>query len=167
MAIPTKNLFTWSIQNVQSANIFGTDFKIGSKWNVYKYLKFDLDLNYSLQHARDISDPNSPSYKDQIAYIPVHTGNIDLSINYKNLGIRFSNYTNSLRYALNENISTNKVDGFWVSTLSTYYSVILKNKNTLTFRFTIKNLFNSQYAVIRSFVMPERNYLIVLKYAFN
>tara|TARA_B100001063_G_scaffold77503_1_gene71959 strand:- start:612 stop:1283 length:672 start_codon:yes stop_codon:yes gene_type:complete len=167
VAIPTKNLFTWSMQNVQSANIFGTDFKIGSKWNVYKYFKFDLDLNYSLQHARDISDPNSPSYKDQIAYIPVHTGNIDLSINYKNLGIRFSNYTNSLRYALNENISTNQVDGFWVSTLSTYYSVILKNKNTLTFRFTIKNLFNAQYAVIRSFVMPERNYLIVLKYAFN
>ena len=46
-------------------------------------------------------------------------------------------------------------------------AVILKNKNTLTFRFTIKNLFNAQYAVIRSFVMPERNYLIVLKYAFN
>ena len=167
VAIPTKNLFTWSMQNVQSANILGTDFKIGSKWNIYKYLKFDLDLNYSLQHARDISDPNSPSYEDQIAYIPVHSGNIDLSIKYKNLGIRFSNYTNSLRYALNENISTNQVDGFWVSTLSTYYSVILKNKNTLTFRFTIKNLFNAQYAVIRSFVMPERNYLIVLKYAFN
>ena len=167
VAIPTKNLFTWSMQNVERVNIFGTDFKFGAKWNLAKALKLNLDLNYSLQNARDISDPDSPTYKDQIAYIPIHTGNIDISLKYKDLGLRFSNYTNSLRYALNENITINQVDGFWVSTLSTYYSVILNNKNTLTFRFTIKNLFNVQYAVIRSFVMPKRNYLIVLKYAFN
>jgi len=167
VAIPTKNLFTWSMQNVERVNIFGTDFKFGSTWKYDKRLRLSLDMNYSLQKARDISDPDSPTYNNQIAYIPIHTGNIDLSLNYNDLGLRFSNYTNSLRYALNENISNNEVDGFWVSTLSTYYSIKLKNKNKLTIRFTIKNLFNAQYAVIRSFVMPERNYLITLKYAFN
>ena len=167
VAIPSKNLFTWSMQNVERANILGTDFKYGSKWKPTKYFKLNLDLNYSLQSARDVSRPDSPSYNNQIAYIPVHTGNIDLSLTYKKIGLRFSNYTNSLRYTLNENISANQVEGFWVSTLSTYYSLNLKNKNILTLRFTIKNLFNSQYAVIRSFIMPGRNYLIVLKYAFN
>lgn len=167
IAIPTKNLFTWSMQNVENARILGADFKLGSKWGITEHLKFDLDLNYSFQRAVDVSDPNSPTYKDQIAYIPIHTGNIDFSINYRTFGMRLSNYTNSLRYSLNENISANQVEGFWVSTLSTYYALKLKNKNNLTFRFTVKNLFNSQYAVIRSFVMPGRNYLIVLKYAFN
>jgi outer membrane receptor protein involved in Fe transport len=155
------------MQNVERANIFGTDFKFGSTWEPAKHLRLSLDLNYSLQTARDISDSDSPTYNDQIAYIPVHTGNVDLSLKFKDIGLRLSNYTNSLRYALNENISNNEVDGFWVSTLSTYYSIKLKNKNNLTFRFTVKNLFNAQYAVIRSFVMPGRNYLIVLKYAFN
>ena len=167
VAIPTKNLFTWSMQNVERANIFGTDFKFGSTWEPAKHLRLSLDLNYSLQTARDISDSDSPTYNDQIAYIPVHTGNVDLSLKFKDIGLRLSNYTNSLRYALNENISNNEVDGFWVSTLSTHYSIKLKNKNNLTFRFTVKNLFNAQYAVIRSFAMPGRNYLIVLKYAFN
>ena len=155
------------MQNVENARILGADFKLGSKWGITEHLKFDLDLNYSFQRAVDVSDPNSPTYKDQIAYIPIHTGNIDFSINYRTFGMRLSNYTNSLRYSLNENISANQVEGFWVSTLSTYYALKLKNKNNLTFRFTVKNLFNSQYAVIRSFVMPGRNYLIVLKYAFN
>ena len=167
IAIPTKNLFTWSMQNVENARILGADFKLGSKWGINEHVKFDLDLNYSFQRAVDVSDPNSPTYKDQIAYIPIHTGNIDFSIKYRTFGMRLSNYTNSLRYSLNENISANQVEGFWVSTLSTFYTLKLKNKNNLNFRFTVKNLFNSQYAVIRSFVMPGRNYLIVLKYAFN
>ena len=126
-----KNLFTWSMQNVERVNIFGTDFKFGSTWKYDKRLRLSLDMNYSLQKARDISDPDSPTYNNQIAYIPIHTGNIDLSLNYNDLGLRFSNYTNSLRYALNENISNNEVDGFWVSTLSTYYSIKLKNKTRI------------------------------------
>ena len=99
--------------------------------------------------------------------MPVHSGNIDLSIRYKDLGITISNYANSLRYALNENITANQVDGFLISTLSSHYTIKLRNKNKLTFRFTVKNLFDSQYAVIRSFVMPGRNYLFIIKYAFN
>jgi hypothetical protein len=74
IAIPTKNLFTWSMQNVENARILGADFKLGSKWGINEHVKFDLDLNYSFQRAVDVSDPNSPTYKDQIAYIPIHTG---------------------------------------------------------------------------------------------
>lgn len=167
VAIPTKNLFTWSMQNVENVRILGGDLKFGSKFNTTKDLSFSLDLNYSNQNAIDISDPNSPTFKNQIAYMPVHSGNIDLSIRYKDLGITISNYANSLRYALNENITANQVNGFLISTLSSHYTLKLRNKNKLTFRFTVKNLFDSQYAVIRSFVMPGRNYIIVMKYAFN
>jgi hypothetical protein len=167
VAIPTKNLFVWSMQNVENARILGADMKIGSHWNISKNIKTMIDVNYSYQSAVDISEEGSPTYGDQIAYIPIHTGNIDLSFLYKSMGIRFSNYTNSSRYALNENIEGNKVNGFIISTLSTFYTWNIKQSHIITLRFTIKNLFNESYAFVRSFVMPQRNYLIVLKYAFN
>lgn len=167
VAIPTKNLFIWSMQNVENARIFGADFKMGSHWLVEGNIKFILDLNYSFQRAIDITEPSAPSYKDQIAYIPLHTGNIDLAMHYKNMGLRVSNYVNSYRYSLNENIEANKVDGFWTSTISAFYALELKKKNVVTLRLTVKNLLNQSYAYIRSYIMPGRNYLIVLKYAFN
>ena len=167
VAIPTKNLFIWSMQNVENARILGTDIKIGSHWNISKNIKTKIDVNYSYQSAVDISEKSSPTYGDQIAYIPLHTGNVDLSVIYKSIGIRFSNYALSSRYALNENIEENKVNGFIISTLSTYYTWNTKQSHSITLRFTIKNLLNESYAFVRSFMMPQRNYLIVLKYAFN
>ena len=71
-----------------------------------KNIKTMIDINYSYQSVVDISKEDSPTYGDQIAYIPIHTGNIDLSFFYKSMGIRFSNYANSSRYALNENIES-------------------------------------------------------------
>ena len=167
VAIPTQNLFVWSIQNIDKARVYGLDIKTGMEWKLSADWKAAMSASYSLQKALDITDRSAPTFRHQIAYIPLHTSNIDLSMNYRGAGIRFSNHLVSSRYCLNENIANNKVDGFLISSISAFYNLKLPNHHSINMRFTVKNLLDNSYAYMRSYVMPGRNYLIVMKYAFN
>ena len=124
-------------------------------------------FNYNFQKALDLTDKKAPTYKHQLAYIPMHTGNFDVSTYRKTTGIRISNYLVALRYSLNENIPNNVVEGFLITDASFFHTLKINKKQSLKLQFTVKNLFNHSYAYIRSFVMPGRNYLITLCYAFN
>lgn len=83
VAIPTKNLFVWSMQNVGKVNILGAEstfelsYKFTDKWNINSL------FNYTLQLATDITDRNNPTFGHQIAYLPKHTFNADISLKRK------------------------------------------------------------------------------------
>ena len=166
VAIPTKNLFVWSMQNVGKVNILGAEstfelsYKFTDKWNINSL------FNYTLQLATDITDRNNPTFGHQIAYLPKHTFNADISLKRKNTGFRWSTFGNSLRYSLNENNSSNEVAGFVVSDFSIFSTIKVK-KHDIRIQFSCKNIFNSSYAIVRYYVMPGRNYLISFNYAFN
>tara|TARA_R110002072_G_scaffold302402_1_gene485130 strand:- start:58179 stop:60134 length:1956 start_codon:yes stop_codon:yes gene_type:complete len=166
VAIPTKNLFVWSMQNVGLVNIYGFEAVVQSKWKINDNWKLTSDVNYSYQRTLDMTDMDSPTYLDQIAYVPVHTVNFDFSIGHRKTGLRLSNYFISMRYSLNENVPQNEVEGFLISDLTIFHSIKVK-KNLIRIQLSAKNIFNQQYAYIRNFVMPGRNYLISLSYAFN
>jgi len=167
LAIPTKNLFVWSMQNVGESNSIGSDIILGVDQRLSKKWLVVLNANYSYQRVVDITDRDSPTYKHQIAYIPNHSGNFDISLYRKTTGLRLSNYMTSLRYSLNENVDQNIVSGFAITNISLFHSFKFKNKNSLKVQLNAKNVFNKPYSYIRSFVMPGRNYLISLSYAFN
>ena len=167
LAIPTKNLFVWSMQNVGRSTSLGTDFILGVQQKLSKNWLAVVNVNYSYQSVVDVTDKGSPTYKHQIAYIPEHSGNFDISLYRKAVGLRLSNYMTSLRYSLNENVDQNIVDGFAITDISLFYSFKIKNENTLKIQLNAKNVFDKPYSYIRSFVMPGRNYLISLSYAFN
>ncbi|HIP32724.1 MAG TPA: TonB-dependent receptor [Crocinitomicaceae bacterium] len=167
VAIPTKNLFVWSMQNVGLVNIYGFEAILQVKWTLAKNWKLTSNANYSYQRTIDVTDANTPTYLHQIAYIPLHTVNFDFSVYYKTAGLRMSNYFVSKRYSLNENIVQNEIEGFLISDLSIFHTFKIAKKNQLKIQFSVKNIFNQQYAYIRNFVMPGRNYLLSLSYAFN
>lgn len=166
VAIPTQNLFVWSMQNVGRVFIYGGELLIDNDWKIKKHWKISSQVNYTFQRSTDITEKGSPTYMNQIAYTPVHTGNIGLRLEYKSTGIRISNYLVSKRYALNENIEANEVQGFWVADVSVFHRFEWK-KNTITASFSVNNIFNEQYAFIRAYSMPGTNCLLTLRYAFN
>jgi outer membrane cobalamin receptor len=166
VAIPTKNLFIWSMQNVGKVNIFGIETSIDAQYSINSKWSISAALNYTFQSATDITDRNSPTFGHQIAYVPKHVGNADLTLKWKQSGLRISNFTNSLRYSLNENIPSNQVNGFVVTDLAIFTRLPIKNHD-FRLQSSCKNCFNSSYAIIRYYVMPGRNYLISLNYAFK
>lgn len=166
VAIPTKNLFVWSMQNVGKAEILGADIQFNYTYNLNNW-KMSTNLNYSFQQVQDLTDLSSPTYGHQLPYLPKHTGNITATIQYKQVGISYSAMLTSERYALNENIPANQINGFMVHDASAFYQFSLKEKQKLRLSLTVKNFTNQSYAFVRYYVMPGTNYLISLNYEFN
>lgn len=166
VAIPTKNLFIWSMQNIGKVNIFGIESTFDISYLLNDTWSVTSNLNYTYQAATDITERETPTFGHQIAYIPKHTFNADLSVKRKALGVRWSTFGNSMRYSLNENTTSNEVEPFVITDVAIFGSFKLKNQN-FRWQFTCKNIFNSSYAIVRYYVMPGRNYLISLNYALN
>ncbi len=168
LAIPTKNLFVWSILNVGRVQILGVDVMLRKNWNLSNKLAIDASFNYAFQKVQDISDEHSTTFKNQLAYFPIHTLQSEISLMWnKKTGIFLSNSSISNRYVLNENSESNKLLGFSTFDLTCYYKMDSYKKNKLKLSLTLKNFTNTAYQYISYFVMPGRNYLMTLSYAFN
>lgn len=166
LAIPTKNLFVWSMQNISNVNVFAGEIMADYEWKLPRNSSLTVNGNYTYQKVIDVT-PGSLNYGDQVAYTPEHITNVEIKYNYKKQGVRISNSYTSARYALNENIEANVVPGFYLMDVAIYKDLLLKRKQQLFIQVNVKNVLNQQYAYIRSFAMPGRNYLISLSYAFN
>ena len=168
LAIPTKNLFVWSILNVGRVQILGVDVMLRKNWNLSNKLEINASFNYAFQKVQDISDEHSTTFKNQLAYFPIHTLQSEISLMWNNkTGIFLSNSSLSNRYVLNENSESNKLLGFSTFDLTCYYKMDSYKKNKLKLSLTLKNFTNTTYQYISYFVMPGRNYLMTLSYAFN
>lgn len=166
VAIPTKNLFVWSIQNVGKVWIYGLDLTLLHERKIGEKLTLTSSGNYTFQRVMDYSDVLSLTFRHQVAYMPLHLFNGSFSADYGNYGINFSLHATSLRYALNENIPANEVPGFYLLDVSLYASRQWK-EHEFRLSFNVKNVSGSTYEYIRNYVMPGRNYLISLNYALH
>lgn len=166
VAIPTKNLFTWSVQNIGNVIIDGVE--LIQDFNVDLPYDFEIkaQANYAYQRALDMTNRNSPTYRNQIAYMPKHTANLDLNLENKGNSLQLAGFISSKRYCLNENVESNELQGFMIFDLG-LYKVLKRANHTLKLGVMCKNVFGSQYAFVRNYVMPGRNYLFSLSYAFN
>lgn len=167
LATPTKNLFVWSIRNIGKNQITGADAILSVSWAMSKNWNTNIVSNYAYQESIDLSDPTSPTYRNQIAYTPKHVLNVDWTLQFKGIGLRLSTFSSSMRYALNENISANEVPGFTTFDLALFSKHRIDAHNSIRLQLTIKNITNEQYVFVRNYVMPGRNYLITFRYAFH
>jgi outer membrane cobalamin receptor len=166
VAVPTKNMFVWSIQNLNKT-IAGA-IVIANNTNVQlSKVALSFTTNYQFQSVLDVSDSESPTYLHQVAYVPNHTASLDIGVKIQRIQFNLSNYLVGFRYVLNENTYTNLENGYLTTDLSVKYTVVDKEKHNLTIQVALKNMFDIQYAFIRGFVMPGRNYLIKLRYGLN
>lgn len=167
-AIPTKNLFVWSMQNIGQVWMYGADLD----FTIEKPLRnvndmVGLKLVYNWLRCLDITDKQSPSYMDQIAYIPEHSVSADVFAKWKNWRMRIMNTIVSHRYALNENINANLVEGFWITDFSIGRKIDMPGYNQLFIQLNANNIFNSSYAYVRNYIMPGRNFQITLRYVYK
>lgn len=166
LALPTKNMFIWSIQNLGKVDIYGADLNVIGKWNIQQNWGIDFQLGANYQKAMDISEKKSPTYRHQIAYTPEFTGNFMLSGRYKTIGLHVAFLFIGERYSLNENIPSNQLASYFTMDISASYNLILKEKHTIKLHAGIKNATNESYSFIRYYVMPGINYFIKLGYEF-
>lgn len=166
VAIPTKDLFTWSMQNIGEVFATGSDVSMLVGLSVKRW-RFILTSSYSYNQSSDKTTLSSPTYNQQIPYVPYHTGNTALSIYWRKWFVQQSLFYTGLRYSLNENNYANYLPDFYDIGISMGSNLTVGESLDLKFVLSCHNLLNKNYEIIRSFPMPGRNYQITLNLNFG
>lgn len=164
LALPTKNLFVWSITNVGEVDVYGADFQMNPAFQFNKDWQISGIINATYQEVVDRSDENSPTYGHQIAYTPKFSGTATASIHFKNWTMHHTLFGLGERFSLNQNIPANSLSPFALWDASLEYCHTMKEKHTFRLQVGVRNMMNNHYNFIRYFVMPGRNYFIKLMY---
>lgn len=165
LAIPTKNLFVWSIQNIGKSQAYTAELQ-QRILRRFRTFTASLHLQYTLQYAEDITDRNSPVYGHLLSYSPLHSGTAELDLFTRNSGFSILFTYQGERYALNQNIPANLLSDFFLIDASLHHKFRWQ-KQDLTIRVAINNITNNYYSYIRYFIMPGINWAVNLSWNIN
>lgn len=154
------NMFVWTCINIGKVEVLGLDATLKVAQHLGRHT-LTTAANYSLQQARNRTNPESPYYNNQIAYLPLHSGAVSLS--WENPWVNFvvSGYGVSERWSTNEHIDGTHIDGY-AELGTTLWRQFHIGQTKAEIRFDIKNLTDKQYEIVRSYPMPGRSWQLTL-----
>ncbi len=161
VAYPKGQQFRWTMLNLGKVHIKGIDVETELAVAPTDELVLSGRLQYTYQDARDVTDPNDTYYKDQIPYIPWHSGSAILGLTWRQWDVNYSFIYAGERYNQQENIAYNYMPAWYTSDLSLSRQFTVKG---LKFKVTavVNNLLDQQYDVILNYPMPGRNFALTL-----
>ncbi|NMA74209.1 MAG: TonB-dependent receptor plug domain-containing protein [Bacteroidales bacterium] len=162
VAIPTKNLFVWSIVNLGEVDIKGIDLSASLATKTYQSYGLHLMGKYTYQRSLDVTDPKSKTYKHQIAYTPRVSGSFQATVTSPWINVTYSLLYSGKRYALGQNIAKNRLSSYKEHNLTFNKDFTIKKMDFFA-KLEILNLANENYEVIKNFPMPGRSFRVTLK----
>ena len=162
VAIPSRNLFVWSMLNFGIVDVLGTDINLHFSYRIIKQLRISVMGSYSYQHAADMTDPESKTYGHQIPYTPFHSGSAAVNFETPWFTVGYTIIASGIRYALGQNIPANQLDPYADQSVFISHDFNIKDKVTLGFKAEMLNLANAQYEIVRNYPMQGRSFRIKL-----
>lgn len=161
VAYPKGQQFRWTMLNLGLVDIRGIDLTGLLTINPYKDLYLTVRGQYTFQRAIDITNPSDNYYRDQIPYIPRHSGAAAINAQWKGWGLNYSWIYVGERYNQQENIRYNYTQPWYTSDVSLSKDFKL-GRVSLRGLIEINNLLSQDYDVILNYPMPKRNYRFTL-----
>lgn len=161
IAVPSQNLFIWTMLNLGKVEIIGTDLAAELNGPLGNNSSWYSRLAYTYQQATDRTDKSSTVYGDRIPYTPDHSGSAMAGVNLQRWSAGLSQVFSSIRYSIGENNPSNQLDGwgttdFFISRVFRYRRVKIDAKAELN------NISDERYDVVRAYPMPGRSYRLTL-----
>ncbi|OQP46250.1 hypothetical protein A4H97_31300 [Niastella yeongjuensis] len=161
VAVPGKTLFGWTMLNLGKVSIKGVDVTAEIDGAFSEQVNWFTRLNYTFQHALDVTDPTSVTYKNRILYTPDHSGSALASVNYRQWTAGYSLLFSGIRYDLGENNPHNQIEGWGIHDVFVSRRFNIK-QYALQVKGELNNLTDQKYDVVRFFPMPGRSWKISL-----
>ena len=161
VAYPKGQQFRWTMLNLGKVHIKGIDVEAEADCSVGYGVTATIRAQYTYQDARDVTDPTTSYYNDQIPYIPWHSGSAIIGLSYKNWDLNYSFIYAGERYDEQENILYNHMEPWYTSDLSLRYQFTM-NRLRFIAQAEVNNVLDQDYEVIVNYPMPGRNYALTL-----
>lgn len=161
VAYPKGQQFRWTMLNLGVVDIRGIDVAAQMTVKPVNELFLTLRGQYTYQRAIDITNPADNYYRDQIPYIPHHSGSAIFNASWRKINLNYSFIYVGARYNQQENIRYNYTQPWYTSDISASYDLRLGNVN-LRALVEVNNLLSQDYDVIINYPMPKRNFKISL-----
>lgn len=157
VAYPKGQQFRWTMLNLGLVDIKGIDVSGLITVNPVRDLYLTLRGQYTFQEAIDVTNPADNYYRDQIPYIPRHSGSAVFNATWRGWGLNYSWIYVGERYNQQENIRYNYTQPWYTSDLSVSKDFRF-GKVGLRALIEVNNLLSQDYDVILNYPMPKRNY---------
>jgi outer membrane cobalamin receptor len=122
-------------------------------------------LNYSMQRAQNHTNPESPFYNNQLAYLPLHSGAGSLSWENPWVNVSISGHTIGERWSTNEHQTSTHISRY-SEVGATIWRRFHIGRPVAEVRFDVKNLFDKQYEIVRNYPMPGRSWQLTINMKF-
>lgn len=168
IAYPKGQQFRWTMLNLGEVDIRGLDIVASVSGKLFgssavspicRNLKGILRGQYTYQRAIDVTDASKPFYRNQIPYIPLHSGSLIVGLDWPYLSLNYSFIYTGERWNGQVNNNYNYMQPWYTSDLSASYRFMLRDCEIKT-SFEVNNLLDQQYDVIVNYPMPGRNFAI-------
>lgn len=161
VAYPKGQQFRWTMLNLGKVDIRGVDVTALATINPMRDLALTFRGQYTFQRAIDVTNPADNYYRDQIPYIPRHSGSAVVNAQWRNICLNYSFIYVGERYNQQENIRYNYTQPWYTSDVSASYDFNVGNVSMRVLA-EVNNLLSQDYDVILNYPMPKRNYRFTL-----
>lgn len=164
-ALPTRNMFIWSMVNLGKVDIKGLDLNLEALGKLTKTSSWSAAWTHSYQRALDVTDPTSKTYNQQIAYAPRIYGSGRFQITVSEWKMGYSLLYSGHRYVTGQNIAQNDLPAYLDQSLTTEYA-IPRTFGQVVIRGELQNLADVNYELVRNFPMPGRLFRLSVRFDF-
>lgn len=163
VAYPKGAQFRWTMLNLGKVEITGVDVSGDITVRPFDDFYLTTKLQYTYQKAIDVTNPADTYYRDQIPYIPWHSGSAVVQMQWRSWNFNYSFIYTGERYNQQENIIYNHTQPWYTSDISLIKS-FRWSKYAAKIVLEVNNLLSQDYDVILNYPMPKRNYRVTLSF---
>ncbi|OJV42891.1 MAG: ligand-gated channel [Bacteroidales bacterium 36-12] len=156
VAMPTKNLFKWTMLNLGKVEITGIDLTAETHMKINRDIAIVAGGTYTYQRAVDVTDKQSSTYGHQIPYTPRVSGSGRFAVETSWFDIAYSVLWSGKRYSLFQNYAENRLSGYSDHSVSASKDFSFKDK-LISLNLEVLNILNENYAIVKWFPMPGRS----------
>ena len=161
VAVPTKNLFVWSMRNIGRVDIQGMEANVETAFRLNSKIKLTTTGNYTYQRAMDKTDkynmPDMVTYNHQIPYTPRHSGSARLGIEMPWINLSYTVMASGERFSNQYNAPEYRLEGYTEHSVSAWRTFKLK-KFSIFAQAEVLNLFDKEYEIVQNYPMPGRQF---------
>ncbi len=161
IAYPKGAQFRWTMLNLGKVEITGMDVSGDATLRLWCDFTLTTRLQYTYQKAIDVTNPADSYYRDQIPYIPWHSGSALVQMMWRGWNLNYSFIYTGERYNQQENIPYNHTQPWYTSDVSLGKSFKWRGCETKV-TLEVNNLLSQDYDVVLNYPMPKRNYRLTL-----